>query len=115
MNSNSKKDSSDCVSGLVELSRSSSRGVQMELFRLLLVGGVLREPCSVDKSMWCPCEFLSSPYGSVQNVLKKLVLEAVYRPTTHAQVSCVEAGRFYLSIYLFFMQDSSIIKTVLNF
>ena len=39
MNSNSKKDSSDCVSGLVELSRSSSRGVQMELFSFALGWG----------------------------------------------------------------------------
>ena len=48
MNSNSKAPS-DCISGLVELSGDSSRGVQMELFRLLLVGRVLREPCSVYK------------------------------------------------------------------
>ncbi len=34
---------------------------------------------------------------------KELVLEAVYSPTTHAQVFCVEASRFYLSIYLYFM------------
>ena len=44
------------------------------------------------------------PADLYRTYCEKLVLEAVYRPTTHAQVSRVEADSFYRSIYLFVLQ-----------
>ena len=45
---------------------------------------------------------------------KKLVLEAVSRPTAQAQVSRVEADSFYRSIYLFFMQVRLLLNRAYN-
>ena len=46
--------------------------------------------------------------------MKKLVLEAVSRPTTHAQDSRVEPDSFSRSIYLFFVQVRLLLNRAYN-
>ena len=102
MNSNSER-SQCCVSGLV--ARRSGRGVQKNFFVLLLVGRVLREPCSVYKVYLMPlCISEFSLRICTEPIVKELVLGAVYRLTTQAQDFSRGSEQFYISICLFVLQ-----------
>ena len=69
--------------------------MQMELSWFLMVGPVLREPCSVDKVYVLPLGTPEFPLKiCTECIVKKLVLEAVFGRTTHAQNSRVEANSF---------------------
>ena len=73
--------------------------MQIDLFRFLVVGRVLREPCSVYKVYMVPlCDPEFTLKICTECIVKELVLEAVSRSTAHAQDSCVEAASFLRSL-----------------
>ena len=76
---------------------------------------MLREPCSVDKVYVLPLGTPEFPLKiCTECFVKKLVLEAVFGRTTHAQNSRVEANSFSVVYSYIFMQECLVIKTVLR-